>query len=257
MDWVRMKTQHDSRRINGLMTWLKTRAEWGAWPCLFVGILLLGLGICWGCFFSPPDYQQGETVRIMYVHVPASWFSLLIYGLMVALSLMTFVLRTPLFEVLCRAARPIGFTFATISLLTGAIWGKPTWGAWWVWDARLTSMLLLWFIYLSGIYLSGAFRDEERGARIAAMYTIIGGINLPIIKWSVTWWQTLHQPASLLRGGGSAIHQDFLGPLFTMSLAYGLLFMGVWIFRAAILLRKKQLLFKSLRQGAVVRIEKV
>lgn len=197
------------------------------WLAPLLGILaatLFAIGLPLGLFVSPADYQQGETVRIMYVHVPAAWWSLGIYAFMGGASLVGLVWRHVLADVAARAAAPIGATFAALCLVTGSLWGAPTWGTWWEWDGRLTSMLILFVIYLGNIAFWSAIEDEEKAARLAAIVCLVGLINLPVIKFSVDWWSTLHQPASVLRAGGSAIDDSMLGPLLTMAAAYAALF---------------------------------
>lgn len=184
----------------------------------------ISLGLYFALFNSPPDYQQGDSVRIMYVHVPAAWLSLLIYTVMAGASALGFIFRHPLADVAAKSSAPIGAAFTFLALATGALWGKPMWGAWWAWDARLTSVLILLFLYLGYIALWNAIDDRARAARIAAITCIIGFINVPIIKFSVDWWASLHQPASVLRAGGPAIHESMLAPLFLMGLGYGLIF---------------------------------
>ncbi len=162
-----------------------------------------GLYLAW--FVAPPDYQQGETVRIMYLHVPAAWLSLLIYAVMTSAALGTLVWRHPLADAAQKAAAFLGACFTFLCLGTGAIWGKPMWGTWWVWDARLTSVLVLFLIYLGLVALWRTFEDPSKAARAAAIFTLVGALNIPIIKFSVDWWNTLHQPASVFRLGGPAI----------------------------------------------------
>jgi len=199
-------------------------SAWAAPLCAVLAVALFAVGIPWALFFSPADYQQGETVRIMYVHVPAAWWSLGIYAMMGAASFVSLVWRHVLADVAARAAAPIGATFAGLCLITGSLWGAPTWGTWWEWDGRMTSMLVLFVIYLGYIALWNAIEDEEKAARLAAILCLAGLINLPIVHFSVDWWSTLHQPASILRTGGSAIHPTMMGPLFTMAFAYFFLF---------------------------------
>src|SRR5260221_4519920 len=190
-------------------------------PWLFVVTgFFFALGLYFGFYFSPPDYQQGDAVRIMYVHVPASWFALMIYCFMGVCSILYMILRFPLASYLAYAAAPIGAVYAFISLATGSIWGKPMWGTWWVWDARLTSMLVLFIMYLGYIFLSNAFEDREKSLRAASALAVLGLINIPIIKFSVDWWHTLHQPASLLRLTGPTIHVSMLIPLSMIWFAY-------------------------------------
>lgn len=195
-----------------------------------LGMLLLALGLGWGLFFAPPDYLQGESVRIMYVHVPAAWLGMGGYLFVALAGATALVWRHPLADVAARAAAPVGATFTAICLVTGSLWGKPTWGTWWVWDARLTSMLLLLFLYLGYIALAGAFDDRERGSRAAAILALVGLINLPIIKFSVEWWNTLHQPASI-RLSGSSIDASMLQPLLISALGFALLFGATTLMR--------------------------
>jgi heme exporter protein C len=189
------------------------------WSAALTG-LLFAVGLTLALIASPPDYQQGETVRIMYVHVPAAWMSMLVYVVVAAGSASALVWRHPLGDIVARAASPVGAGFTLLALLTGSLWGKPMWGTWWVWDARLTSVLVLFFLYLGHIALLHAFDDAARGARAAAILAVAGIINLPIIKFSVDWWNTLHQPASISRLGWPAIDPAILRPLLVMAAAY-------------------------------------
>jgi heme exporter protein C len=173
---------------------------------------------------APDDYQQGATVKIMFLHVPSAWLGMLGWTLMSAAALGTLVWRHPLADVAGRAAAPIGAAFTFICLVTGSLWGRPTWGTYWVWDARLTSMLVLLLLYLGVIALYWTAEDPNRGSRAAAVLILVGALNLPIIKFSVDWWNTLHQPASILRMGGSAIDPSILIPLLVMAFAFTLLF---------------------------------
>jgi heme exporter protein C len=188
-------------------------------------VSLFALGLYLALWVSPPDYQQGDSVRIMYVHVPAVTLGMGIYLLMAVAALGTLVWRHPLADVAAKAAAPLGAVFTFLGLLTGSIWGKPMWGAWWVWDARLTSFLILFIMYLGLIALWRAFDDPARGGRIAAVLVLVGAINIPIIKFSVDWWNTLHQPASILRIGGPSIDPSMLYPLLLMLAAYVTLFL--------------------------------
>lgn len=229
-----------------MLSWFANPARFmslSAWlmPVLAVlAVVLFAVGVPWGLVYSPPDYQQGETVRIMYVHVPAAWWSLGIYAFMGVASFIGLVWRHALADVAARAAAPIGAVFAGLCLVTGSLWGAPTWGTWWEWDGRLTSMLVLFVIYLGYIALWAAIEDEEKAARLAAILCLAGLINLPIVKFSVDWWSTLHQPASIMRSGGSAIHPSMMGPLFTMAGAYAALFGALLLMnmRAAIFRRR-------------------
>ena len=174
---------------------------------------------------APDDYQQGATVKIMFVHVPAAWLGLFAWMLISVAALGTLVWRHPLADVAAKSAAPIGAAFTLMCLVTGALWGRPMWGTYWVWDARLTSMLVLLLMYLALIALWRTIDDLARAARAAAMLTLVGAVNLPIIKWSVDWWSTLHQPASVLRVDGPTIHPAILAPLIVMAIAFILLFL--------------------------------
>jgi heme exporter protein C len=174
-------------------------------------------------FTAPADYQQGETVKIMYLHVPAAWLSLFFYMIMTSSALGTLVWRHPLADMSQKAAAPIGAAFTLICLVTGSLWGKPMWGTYWVWDARLTSVLVLFLMYCGTLALWQAIEEPVRAARAVAILTLVGAINVPIVKFSVDWWNTLHQPASVLRVGGPAIHPSMLYPLLLMALGFTLL----------------------------------
>jgi heme exporter protein C len=176
-------------------------------------------------WLAPDDYQQGATVKIMFIHVPAAWLGIFAWVLMSAAALGTLVWRHPLADVAAKAAAPIGAAFSLMCLLTGSLWGRPMWGTYWVWDARLTSVLVLFLMYLGVIALWRAIDDPARAARAAAVFTLVGAMNIPIIKFSVDWWNTLHQPASVLRLGGSTIHVSILLPLIAMLVAFTLLFL--------------------------------
>jgi heme exporter protein C len=190
----------------------------------FAAVLGLAVGLYLALLQSPPDYQQGETVRIMFVHVPATWLSMAGYALLAVLGASLLVWRHPLAALMARATAPVGACFALVCLATGSLWGRPMWGTYWVWDARLTSMLLLFFLYLGHIALSRAYDDPDRGDRAAAILALVGVINLPIIKFSVDWWNTLHQPASITRLDAPAIHPAILMPLLWMAGSFLLLF---------------------------------
>ena len=188
-------------------------------------------GFVWGLAFSPGDYQQGETVRVMYVHVPAAWMAMACYALMAALCACFLVWKHQLAGIAALAAAPVGACFTAIALVTGSLWGKPTWGTWWVWDARLTSVLVLFFLYLGYLGLAGAFDDRMRGLRAASLLVLVGVINLPIIKFSVDWWNTLHQPASILRVGGPSIHASMLWPLMITALGFAAFLVAIVLVR--------------------------
>jgi heme exporter protein C len=186
-------------------------------------VLTLGVGLFMS-FTAPADYQQGSTVQIMYIHVPFAWLSMMCWGVMSLSALGTLVWRHPLADVALKAAAPIGVVFTGLALATGSIWGKPMWGTWWVWDARLTSVFVLFLMYLGIIALTRAIDDAGRAGKAAAIITLVGAINLPIIKFSVDWWNTLHQPAAVFRLDGPTIHPSMLWPLLVMAVGFTLLF---------------------------------
>ena len=184
-------------------------------------LLLIGF---YQAAMAPDDYQHGAVVKIMFIHVPNAWLSMFVWGVMSIAALGTLVWRHPLADVAAKAAAPIGAAFTFLALLTGSLWGRPMWGTYWVWDARLTSVLVLFLMYLGVLALWRTVDDPARAARAAAILTLVGAINLPIIKFSVDWWNTLHQPASVFRAGGSTIDPSILTPLLVMALAFLLLF---------------------------------
>ena len=196
----------------------------------------------WLAFAAPEDYQQGATVRIMYIHVPFAWLAMMCYSIMALSSLGTLVWRHPLADVSVKAAAPIGAVFTLLALVTGSIWGKPMWGTWWVWDARLTSVLVLFLFYLGYMALRASIDDEAKAARAAAVLGLVGLINLPIVKFSVDWWNTLHQPASLLRSGGTSVDPVFLPALLTMMAAYAVLFGAIWLTSIRTEVRRRRVL---------------
>ena len=211
---------------------------------LNIAIILLLVGLFFCFFGSPPDYLQGETVRIMYIHVPCAWFSLMIYSIIALCSIFSIVFKHTLADLISRSCAPIGACFTLATLLSGSIWGKPTWGTWWVWDARLTSELVLFFIYLGHIFISNAYDDRRKGDRNAAILTLIGIVNLPIIKWSVDWWNTLHQPASISKFSSPSIDDSMLIPLFLMFFSFLLFFTSLLILRikSEIVVRKIEII---------------
>jgi heme exporter protein C len=219
-----------------------------------IAAVLLALGLVLG-FRAPPDYQQGETVRIMFIHVPAAWIALGAYTLMAISALGTLVWRHPLADVSAKAAAPIGAAFSLICLLTGALWGRPTWGTYWVWDARLTSVLVLFLVYLGILALWRAIEDPGQAARAVAILTLVGFINVPIVKFSVDWWNTLHQPASVLRIGGSTIHPVLLTPLLVTAAGFAALFLALHLgaMRNEILRRRVRALRMLAAAGAEAR----
>jgi heme exporter protein C len=199
-------------------------------PWLVVAAALtLASGLILG-FLAPPDYQQGTTVKIMFLHVPAAWTAMMAYGLMAVTSFFSLIWRHPLADVAAKAAAPLGAIFTVLGLITGSLWGRPMWGTYWVWDARLTSFLLLLFLYLGYIALWNAIEDEVRAARAASILALVGAVNLPIIEFSVNW-HTLHQGESIMRADGPQIAAVFLWPLGLTALGYTLLFFALWTVR--------------------------
>ena len=186
---------------------------------LLIAITTLISGLYFGLFDSPKDYQQGDAVRIMYVHVPSAWLASFLYFSLAISCLFYLVWKHPLADLVSSSIAPIGALFSALTLVTGSLWGKPMWGTWWVWDARLTSMLVLFFFYLSYILLSNAFERKIDGSKTASVLAIVGLINLPIVKFSVDWWHTLHQPASIIKIGGPSIDDKMLLPLILMIFA--------------------------------------
>ncbi|MDQ3143331.1 MAG: heme ABC transporter permease CcmC [Pseudomonadota bacterium] len=191
---------------------------------LAIGALLAIAGMAGGLFVTPPDYLQGETVRILYVHVPAAWLGMAGWGAIAAASISQIVWRHPLAAVAGRAVAPAGATFAALCLATGSIWGRPAWGTWWEWDGRLTSMLILLFLYLGYIALAAAERERGGEGRMAALFGLVGAVNLPIIHYSVLWWNTLHQGQSISLAGGSTIAPELLWPLPLTMIGFTALF---------------------------------
>lgn len=219
-------------------------------PIWGVTILAFAVGLYMSLVTAPPDYQQGETVRIMFVHVPAAWMALMVYTSMAAASVMAAVFRHPLADMAAKAAAPIGAMFCLLALITGSLWGKPMWGAWWVWDARLTSVFVLLLLYLGYMAVWQAIEDPHRAALIARIVAIAGFINVPIVKFSVDWWNSLHQGASVFRMGGPTIDARMLWPLLIMALAYTLLFVGLLL-----IAMRSEIAQRKLRQLRLAGIE--
>ena len=217
--------------------------------CGWTAAIVLAVGLYLSLVAAPPDYQQGDTVRIMFVHVPAAWMALSVYLFVAVASAVALVWRHPLAEVAARAAAPIGAAFTFVCLATGSLWGRPMWGAWWVWDARLTSVLVLFFLYLGYIALVNAFDDPSRGGRAGSVLALVGVVNLPIIKFSVDWWNTLHQPASVMRIGGPRIDISMLVPLLVMAAGFSLLFVALLMLRMRTVLNERKAM--ALRLNAV------
>lgn len=206
-----------------------------------VTLLLLGTGLYLGLFVAPPDYQQGESVRIMYLHVPAAWMSMFVYMVMATAGAVALVWNVKLFEMVASASAPLGASFTALALATGSLWGKPMWGTWWAWDARLTSELILLFLYIGFMALQASIDEPRRAARAGAILALVGVVNIPIIHFSVEWWNTLHQPASVSRVGRPAIHLSILMPLLLMAVAFTCYFATVLLvrLRTGILEREK------------------
>ncbi len=211
------------------------------WPLIVVTALLFALGLWFAFFNSPADYQMGDTVRIMYVHVPTAWLSQFVYGAMAVSALGTLVWRHPMADVSMKAAAPLGAAFTAMALFTGSMWGRPTWGTFWEWDGRMTSTLILLFIYLGIVALWRAFDDQLRAARVIAIFTLVGAVNVPIIKFSVDWWSTLHQPASVFRADGPTMPGSLLTPLFIMFFAFTFLFINLQVVTMRTEVRRRRL----------------
>jgi heme exporter protein C len=227
-------------------------ARWATPLTLVLGLVLTIAGLTIGLFFSPPDYQQGDSVRIMYVHVPAAWLGAGGYFSLAVASAAALIWRHPLATIAARAIAPAGAAFTAICLMSGALWGKPTWGTYWVWDARLTSMLVLLFLYLGYLALSAS--EGERGGerKGAAILAIVGVINLPIIKYSVEWWNTLHQGASIRMTGGSSIAPDMLTPLLLSVTGFSLLFAAIVLMRMRAMLAEQKVEARARRMAEAI-----
>jgi heme exporter protein C len=220
-------------------------------PLAIATVVALAIGLYLALFVAPPDYQQGESVKIMFVHVPAAWLALLAYLVVAAASAVALVWRHPLAEIAAQAAAPVGAAFTFVCLVTGSLWGRPMWGTWWAWDARMTSVLVLFFLYLGYIALVNAFDDMSRGARAGSVLALVGVVNLPIIKFSVDWWNTLHQADSVFRMGGPTIDPSLLWPLLIMALGYLLLFKTLLLVRMRTALNERKA--RALRLAAAPR----
>ena len=190
-----------------------------------ITVLLFAVGLYMSFFVAPAEKYQGDGARIIFIHVPAAWLCMFCYMVMAASAFGTLVWRHPLADVSAKAATPIGAAFTLLALITGSIWGKPMWGTWWVWDARLTSVLVLFIMYLGLIALWNTVEDPGRAGRLTAVLTLVGAVNIPIIKFSVDWWNTLHQPASVFRFDGPTIDTPILVPLLVMAVAFTFLFL--------------------------------
>lgn len=215
------------------------------WLCALAA-LLLGAGLVGGLWFAPPDYQQGESFRIIYVHVPGAWMSLFVYVVMATAGITGLVWKVKVADALARASAPLGASFTFLALATGSLWGKPMWGTWWVWDARLTSELILLFLYLGYMALQGAIEDRRMAARAGAVLAVIGLVNIPIIHYSVEWWSTLHQGPTVTRFDAPAIHVSMIIPLLLMALGFKVFYI------ATVLVRMRCELLESERGSAWV-----
>ena len=211
-------------------------------PLIFLTLLLFILGLSL-VYLSPFDYQQGLTVKIMYIHVPSAWLALLTYAIMTIYSIIGLAFKIPFSFIINKAISPIGATFTLLCIISGSMWGKPMWGTWWVWDARLTSVAILFIIYLIIIFLNQTFENREVREKTIAIFILVGSVNLPIIKFSVDWWNTLHQPASISKLSSPSIDISMLQPLLVMTVAFSLIGLLIAILRikAEILIRKTQL----------------
>lgn len=221
----------------------KTLSRWLTPLSFTLAVLLLVPGLYYGLYDSPPDYQQHDSVRIMYVHVPAAWVAMMAYASMGVAALVHLIWKHLLAGLYIRAVAPVGAIFTAICLVTGSLWGLPTWGTWWVWDARLTSVLVLFFLYIGIILLDRAYDNPDKGMVASSWLAVIGLINLPIIKFSVDWWNTLHQPASLTsfsKLADPSIHPDMLRPLLLMAGAFTALFIGLALTRTGIAIAKRR-----------------
>ncbi len=216
-----------------------------------LAVLCMASGLYLALVASPPDYQQKETVRIMYIHVPAAWMSMFVYANMAVAAACALVWKHPLAEVFAKAAAPLGAGFTALCLVTGSLWGAPMWGTWWVWDARLTSVLVLFFLYLGYMALVEAFDDPTRGSKAGSILLLVGVVNLPIIKFSVEWWNTLHQPASVIRMDGPTIDPSMLWPLAIMAVGFMAYFAAVVIVRMRAELARRKIQALRLNQAAM------
>jgi len=199
---------------------------------MFGGLaLVLGAAGLWLGFTAPEDYQQGDTVRVMFIHVPAAWLSMFAYACLGVASFLSLVFRHALADAAARSAAPLGAAFTALALITGSLWGRPMWGTWWVWDARLTSVLVLFLFYLAYMALRSALDDETKAARACAILALVGLVNLPVVHWSVNWWNSLHQGVTVFAEGGPKMAPVFLAPLLLMVLAYMSAFGSLWLVR--------------------------
>ncbi len=200
-------------------------------PLLILSIMLFALGLLFSFYLSPDDYQQGSTVRIMYVHVPSAWLALLTYAIMTLYSILALAFRIPFGFIFNTAVAPIGAVFTLICIISGSLWGKPMWGTWWVWDARLTSVAILFIIYLMIIFMNLSFENRVVREKVVAIFILVGSVNLPIVKFSVDWWNTLHQPATISKLSKPSIDPTMMTPLIIMTFAFILIGIAIAILR--------------------------
>ncbi|MHB1942221.1 MAG: heme ABC transporter permease [Acidiferrobacteraceae bacterium] len=193
--------------------------------------VLMLVGLYWGLVIAPPDYQQGDSYRIMFVHVPSAWMSLFVYVVMAVGAAISFIWNIKLADVLAASSAPLGASFTLIALVTGSLWGKPMWGTWWVWDARLTSELILFFLYVGYMALRASIDDPRRAGQSSAILAMVGVVNIPIIHFSVDWWHTLHQPASVMKLGAPTIYITMLIPLLIMAIAFQMFYFTILLVR--------------------------
>ena len=205
-------------------------SRWAAPLAGAFAAVLIAVGL-WLGFTAPEDYQQGATVRMMYIHVPAAWTAMASYGALGAASFFSLVFRHALADSAAKAVAPLGAAFTVLALITGSLWGRPMWGTWWVWDARLTSVLVLLLLFIGYIALRASIDDEARSARAGAILALVGLINLPIIHYSVVWWNSVHLGESIFRAGGPTVAPVFLAPLFVMGAGYAVAFGALWLVR--------------------------
>ena len=200
-------------------------------PLLILSIILFALGLLFSFYLSPDDYQQGSTVRIMYVHVPSAWLALLTYAIMTLYSILALAFRIPFGFIFNTAVAPIGAVFTLICIISGSLWGKPMWGTWWVWDARLTSVAILFIIYLIIIFMNLSFENRIVREKVVAIFILVGSVNLPIVKFSVDWWNTLHQPATISKLSKPSIDPSMMTPLIIMTFAFIMIGIAIAILR--------------------------
>ena len=209
----------------------KEMADYVFKPILISSIILFAIGLLFSFYLSPDDYQQGSTVRIMYVHVPSAWLALLTYAIMILYSILALAFRIPFGFIFNTAVAPIGAVFTLICIISGSLWGKPMWGTWWVWDSRLTSVAILFIIYLIIIFMNLSFENRIVREKVVAIFILVGSVNLPIVKFSVDWWNTLHQPATISKLSKPSIDPSMMTPLIIMTFAFIMIGITIAILR--------------------------